>query len=45
MGRLFIVLTAAFLLSGCDVDSGFERGYIISHSESDVECSSNCVEE
>jgi hypothetical protein len=33
MYRLVFLLAIALFLSGCGIDSGFERGYIISHSE------------
>jgi hypothetical protein len=33
MYRLIFIFAIALFLSGCGIDSGFERGYIISHSE------------
>ena len=41
MFRILTLLTVLFGLTGCGMDSSFERGYIISQSENgqDVDCS------
>ena len=44
MSRLVFLLTIAFLLSGCGIDSGFERGYIISNSEADLQLPADSVD-
>ena len=45
MWRFLLVFVAAVLLSGCGIDGGFERGYIISQSDVDMPASSDSVDE
>lgn len=45
MYRLIYVFALFLILSGCGIDSGFERGYIISHSEAQDQQSSDSVDE
>lgn len=46
MYRLIYVFLTALILSGCGIDSGgFERGYIISHSEAGDQLPSESIDE
>ena len=42
---LFYLCGMCLLLSSCVPDSCYDRGYIISHSETDSQDLSNCKEE